>query len=97
MIEIKEAVQTAMKQLSAFYKEKGIRNVLLEEVEFSKSTYWLITIGFDIEKVPLPGSISSLFQRTLAYTAPDSVRKYKIFKINKTTGNIISMNIRNVE
>ena len=65
----------------------------MEEVELSEQgDYWLITLSFELSPKRTgrgSGSLQILFQ------TPKT--KYKIFKVDVKTGEVVSMRIRNLE
>jgi len=83
MINVKEAVKNAAEYFTDLYHDQ-FTNVLLEEVELSNG-YWLITLGYDAAS-----DIRSLL-------ANKASRRFKLFKIDCETGEVISMKIREVE
>jgi hypothetical protein len=88
MIDVKEATQIALSYFEDLYGENTFSNVLLEEVEREEeddTLYWLITIGFTERKQDPSGPL------------PTSSRRYKRFKINAETGEVVAMKIRSVE
>lgn len=93
MIDVKEATQIALSYFEDLYGEDAFSNVLLEEVEREEeddTSYWLITIGFTERKEIKSSSPLSSF-------SPDKRRRYKRFKINAETGEVLAMTIRSVE
>ncbi len=83
MLDVKAAAQRAAEYYAALYSQEAAANVRLEEVELSEDgQYWLITLSY-----PRPG-IEALFG--------DGKREYKQFKIEASTGKVISMKIRKV-
>jgi len=88
MIDVKEATQIALEYFQDLYSDQSFSNVLLEEVEREQedgSSYWWITIGFtDQMDGPLGGHVASS-------------RRYKRFKIDAETGEVLAMKIRSVE
>ena len=88
MIDVKEATQIALSYFEDLYGEDAFSNVLLEEVERDEeegTSYWLITIGFTERRSDPSGPL------------PMSSRRYKRFKINAETGEVVAMKIRSVE
>ena len=88
MLDVKEATQVALSYFEDLYGEDAFSNVLLEEVEREEdddTPYWLITIGFTETKSGGPMS------------ALASNRRYKRFKVDAETGEVLSMKIRSVE
>lgn len=89
MIDVKEATQLAVSYFEDLYGEDTYSNVLLEEVERDEkdgNPYWLITIGFT-DHTPEAGPLGPL----------ESSRRYKRFRIDAETGEVVSMKIRSVE
>jgi hypothetical protein len=88
MIDVKEATEVALEYFQDIYSDQAFSNVLLEEVEREQeddTPYWLITIGFTERKQEGPlGQLASS-------------RRYKRFKIDAETGEVVSMKIRSFE
>ena len=83
MIDIKGAAKIAHEYFLDIYSEAGYINIALEELDFSEDgRFWLVTIGYSIS------GITDLLGT--------SMRNYKIFEINKETGEVESMKIRKV-
>ncbi len=88
MIDVKEATQIALDYFQDLYRDQSFSNVLLEEVERDENDdtqYWLITIGFTERREE--GPLGDLGRS----------RRYKRFKIDAETGEVLSMKIRSVE
>lgn len=83
MIDVKQAAQSASNFIAGLYSNETISDVMLEEVELSEDEmYWLITLSF-----PSPSSSSHpIFG--------GGGRRYKIFKVDADTGEVLSMKIR---
>jgi hypothetical protein len=82
MLDVKEAAQRASDYFAVLYADQGVSKVQLEEVELTDDgQYWLITLSF-----PITPSLSL-----------PAKRKYKVFKIHATTGEVKSMKIRKVD
>ncbi|MFH1860533.1 MAG: hypothetical protein ABH870_05930 [bacterium] len=81
MIDVKEAAQRANQYLQGLIS--NITNITLEEVELTDDEqFWLITLsGYSIA-----AGVQSLFGAT------DKV--FKIFKIKRDNGEVVSMKIR---
>ncbi len=95
MLDVKEATQVALSYFEDLYGEDAFSNVLLEEVEREEedgTTYWFITIGFTDENAKRK-------KRSGLDVISPSVppRRYKRFKIDAETGEVVSMEIRSVE
>ena len=85
MLDVKEAAQKASEYFAGLYKDQGLSNVQLEEVELTDDgKYWLITLSY-----PVPPEIAALNF--------NFKRKYKVFRIDAKTGEVKSMKIRKVE
>lgn len=85
MIDIKEAADKAREHLTSFFPEA--EKVQLEEVELTEDkSHWLITISYE----GISDSVAS------SMLVGKSVR-YKIFKLEAKTGDIISMKIRDIK
>lgn len=88
MIDVKEATQIALDYFQDIYSDQSFSNVLLEEVERAQeddSSYWWITIGFTEDR------------QTGPFAQLPSSRRYKRFKIDAETGEVLAMKIRSVE
>lgn len=82
MIDVKQAAQLASNFITGLYPEQTISDVRLEEVELSEDEkYWLITLSFP---APPNSSVLNLGGR----------RQYKIFKVDREGGEVLSMKIR---
>jgi len=95
MIDVKEAAQAAFEYFEKLYDEKRFSNVLLEEVERSEedgTPYWFVTIGFTNEEAKTKAKSPVAVLDTS--TPP---RRYKRFKIDAETGDVLAMKIRSVE
>ena len=91
-IGVKEAVQAAMAAIGDLLPSADISDLRLEEVEQSEDErYWLITLGFYVVNQLGEGPVASAI-----LAPPMYVRKYKVFKIDATSGKVISMKIREV-
>ena len=95
MLDVKEATQVALSYFDDLYGENAFSNVLLEEVERDEedgTPYWFITIGFTDENAKRKEQ-SGL--DVLKPTGPP--RRYRRFKIDVETGEVVSIKIRSVE
>jgi hypothetical protein len=98
-IPLQTAVSVAMEFVKKIYATNQIKDILLEEVEFSESTnQWLITIGFTINKIKENSSysIAHLISPELIPPERGTIRKYKIVHIDAQSGKPISMKIREI-
>lgn len=90
MITLKEATQIAAEKMREVYPTA--ESTLVEEIEMDDNkAYWLITLSFPVESddLRLPVTIREAFST--------KVRKYKTFKIDAETGEMISMKIRELQ
>jgi len=86
---IEQAVVAAIDFFERMYGEKGLKDVLLEEVREGDENTWEVTIGYS---------------RVVKDTAPMSVltqgaqyeRVYKVLAVDKATGRVRSMMLRSV-
>jgi hypothetical protein len=85
MINVKEATDKAKEYLLAFFPDAEA--VQLEEVELtSDKAHWFITLSYE----GVSGSVAS------SMLVGKSLR-YKIFKLDAETGEVISMKIRDIK
>ncbi|MFH0757958.1 MAG: PepSY domain-containing protein [Bacteroidota bacterium] len=85
MINVKEAAAKAKEHLGVFFPDA--EKVQLEEVELTDDkAYWYITLGYE----GVSHSVAS------SLLVGKSVR-YKLFKIDAETGEVISMKIRDIK
>jgi hypothetical protein len=94
-IPLKTAVSNATEFVQQIYGHYKIKDVLVEEIEFSEpANQWLITIGFTINKIQ--GNSSSSIIADLILPERETIRKYKIVHIDAQSGKPISMKIRKI-
>ena len=85
MIDVKEATDKAKAHLASFFPDA--ENVQLEEVELTDDrTHWLITLSYE----GVSHSVAS------SLLVGKSVR-YKLFKLDAKSGEVISMKIRDIK
>jgi len=66
---------------------------MLEEVEeTADGKFWLITLGFDVQRK----THTSWMETITRGQKSEFYRAYKSFKIDKATGKVLSMKIRSV-
>lgn len=91
MLEVREAAKKARQYLSEVYDSGQVKDILVEEVQASEDhRYWVITLGFDRLVEPrdnLPGALQTLVGGAFK-------REYKMFEIDRSTGQVLSMKIR---
>lgn len=81
MIGVKEAAAKAMAYFKDVYGDQ-FTNLLLEEAERANG-FWYITLGYD-----LPSVVTQFGGR--------GPRAFKVFKIDASSGEVLSMKIREV-
>ena len=85
MIDVKEATGKAKEYLAAFFPDA--EGVQLEEVELtSDKAHWYITLSYE-------GTSNSVASSLLVGKS----LRYKIFKLEADTGEVISMKIRDIK
>lgn len=101
-VDLRSAVESVRNYVADFKDILGnnLDNLLIEETELSEDRkFWLITIGFDREvdpkkeitytKNPL---VSEEMKKLLPRTKISTIERiYKTFKVDSTTGEVISM------
>jgi len=91
MIDIKQAVHIAEKFFKELYDEETLKNFLVEEVDLSEDEKdWVVTVGFDFGGVQV--SEPALF--TSKSSTPRAGRMYKAVRIDKETGEPLSMKLK---
>jgi hypothetical protein len=98
-IDAKQAAKLALEYFNELFPNAAASNGALEEVEFlEEENCWLITLGLDEPPRPRTASVNPL-QSPLSnlFSASSPGRKFKIFKVNAKTGNVISMKIRKLD
>jgi len=86
MVELRDAITIASEYARSIFEEKTLKNMRVEEVELSPDEKnWLITLGwddvFEDTKTPIAG-----------FT--EVKRVYKVFFVDKQTGNVSKVKIR---
>ena len=93
LIDVQEAVAIAREAAETFYADADQEGFLLEEIESyeeGENEYWRITLSFAVPKdnAEEPSGVLATLTRT------GVKRKYKVFEINKRSGELKSMKIR---
>jgi hypothetical protein len=96
MIEVKDAVRLAFDFVKSLYPQELVKDLALEEVRLSDDEKsWLITVGFRA----LSG-YATIGGGTLAIDPGPRLervpRDYKLLEINRETGKVESMTIRDL-
>jgi hypothetical protein len=94
VMEVREAVRTALNYVKEVYADENLSNLGLEEVEYVPERHeWLVTVGFsrpwDYPKKEAPYMVLPLG----GSERPPS-RAYKVVHIDDTTGRILEMKHR---
>ena len=92
VIDVRRAVQSARDYIQDIQDllESPLENLRLEEIELSEDEqYWLVTLGYDIEK-------QNNLPMLLASKPQELSREYKLFQINSDSGKVEAMKIRKV-
>jgi hypothetical protein len=85
MIDVKEATEIARSHLASFFPDA--EKVQLEEVELTENkSHWFITLSY--EGVSNSVASSLLVGKSL---------RYKMFKLDAESGEVISMKIRDIK
>ncbi|WP_319418831.1 hypothetical protein [Pleurocapsa sp. FMAR1] len=97
-IDLRKAVQNVQDYIVEFNDilENNLEGAMVEETELSEDEkYWLITIGFNRKIDPREQYVSALMGGILAKAEkPATMRRdYKIFKVDSSTGEVVSMKI----
>ena len=98
-IPVKQAIKTAIQFVKTTYDETGtlIADLALEEVQpTDDGELWHITVGFfrsrdpqiDLTFSTIPNPLSSRFDKT---------RQYKVVQVNRRTGEVRAMTIREIQ
>jgi|ERR1035437_2799053 hypothetical protein len=95
MTDVKEAVAVAITYFRALLDDKGLSDILLEEVELSDDErFWTVTLSalLPASKEEPEYAINALAQAL--GQKPQRRRVYKVFKINAERATVQSMKIR---
>ena len=97
-IDLRKAVQNVQDYIIEFNDILGnnLEGAMVEETELSEDEkYWLITIGFNRKIDPREQYVSPLMGGILTKAEkPVTMRRdYKIFKVDSSTGEVVSMKI----
>ncbi|RDC65081.1 hypothetical protein [Adhaeribacter pallidiroseus] len=87
MISVNEAANIAAEYMKGFFPNTDF--IQLEEVEITDDKlYWFITLSYNEES-----AIRNVFQ----LNTPTVLRKYKQFKIDSESGEVLAMKIRDIK
>jgi len=86
---IEDAVLAAISFFETMYGDKGLNDVLLEEVRERSADTWEVTIGYS--RVVREGPPLTALTQGAEYE-----RVYKVLAVDKATGKVESMVLRNV-
>ncbi len=105
MSSVHAAIESAKTYLAEVYQDKGIEDLLLEEVEVDDAVAgcerWRVTISFRLtdaqssgaKETPQPLGLSSDFLTILNPAKPG--RHYKVLEVDFKTHAVLAMRIRN--
>ena len=98
MIDVKEAIKIANEYFVDLYAEQKYSDILLEEVEYDEDdNVWHITLGYSPPRTILEDVKDPLSPLSHLSSFSTIDRKYKIFRIDAETSNVLSMKIRTLE
>ena len=86
-MDVKEAAKLAKEYVAELFKEEGISNVGLEEIELGAGRFWVVTVGFS-----RPWDHGGLATITLGNRGLR--RSYKVLRIDNQNGNVESVKDR---
>jgi hypothetical protein len=88
-VDVRSAVDAAIRYVKDLYfGSMSLREVMLEEVEFSEATdQWIVTVGFSM--LETQEESTALIRASQA--SRERSRRYKIVNIDAKTGNPLSM------
>ena len=97
-INLKQAVQSVRNYIVELQDILGnnLEDLMVEETELSEDEkFWLITVGFSRKIDPREQNQSPIMSGILATGGQQATMKrdYKIFKVDSSTGDVISMKI----
>jgi hypothetical protein len=95
MIDVAEAIEKATELFRTVYRElieaEEIVGLMVEEVELADAEkFWFITLGFSRQGEVNPSTIGE----ALGQINPKLIRRFKTFKVNAETGQVVSMKDR---
>ena len=83
-IDVKVAVEKAVEYLKSFFPE--CKNILIEEVELNDAeNEWLITLSYLYD------------ESGYSFVISNTPKKFKTFRVNSNTGQVVSMKIKDVK
>jgi hypothetical protein len=90
-VSVKSAVKAAIDYVKDLYADSNLRDLMLEEVEFSEATnQWLVTVGFSLTETKEESTSLIMPSKTSRALS----RRYKVVNIDAETGEPVSMKIR---
>ena len=93
-VSVKSAVKAAIDYVKDLYADSNLRDLMLEEVEFSEATnQWFITVGFSLPETKGVESTSLIMP---SKTSRALSHRYKVVNIDAETGKPVSMKIRSI-
>ncbi len=92
-VSVKRAVRAAINYINDLYAENNLRDLMLEEVEFSTAAdQWLVTVGFSLPETNEEAASLIMPSKTSRALS----RRYKVVNIDAETGQPLSMKIRSL-
>jgi hypothetical protein len=92
MIEMKQAVQTALEFCRSLYGQDKLADILVEEVELTEDEkFWLVTLGFNIGPGEASQPATAVSGGSLS-KRPDHV--FKTMKVDASSGRSLSLKIK---
>jgi malate synthase len=96
MIEVKEAVQAAMRYTAELFAQEGVSDIRLEEVELSEdSATWHVTLSF--LRKHKASSVSPALEELLhagTVFGPQMDRDFKVLSVRADNGVVTAVKIR---
>jgi hypothetical protein len=100
-IGLRDAVKSVRDYIVEFNDilNNNLENSMIEETELSEDDkYWLITVGFNRridpkERETLPPALTGLSGIIPKGQTSTITRDYKVFKVDSSTGEVVSMKI----
>lgn len=104
MIDARKAVEAAVEYFNSLANLSDAAlspDLTLEEVELGEigmeDRSWLITLGYNVKLPGAKGETAELLGPIMGLGKSAQKRRFKIFKINAETGDVLSMKMRENE
>jgi hypothetical protein len=96
-MNVKQAVAAALAFIGEVYANENLTNIGLEEVKSDEES-WLVTVGFSRPwDYPKPEAVSPFDVAATLLPRKELApfrREYKTLRVNRTTGDVLEMEIR---